>query len=124
MQTYARWLFGFAAAGNLVVGAALIFAQQLFARLLRLNAIDGTNAVLAATAGVLIAGFGYGYLRIALDPGRFRPLIHVGAMGKLAAVATGATFATLDRHALGFLALVSGDALLAALFLDYLRRSR
>ena len=124
MRLYARWLFGVAAAANVAVGAAFVFAQPLLVRLLALDPVAGTNAVFAATAGVLIAAFGYGYARIALDPVRYRPLIHIGAIGKLAAVATAALFAALDPRGLRFLMLVSGDAVLAGLFLDYLRRTR
>jgi len=124
LSTYARWLFGLAAAANLIVGAWLALAQGLFVAVLGLDPISGSNIVIADLAAVLIAAFGYGYVRVALDPERFRPLIHVGAVGKLAAVATVAAGAIVVPHVWVLLAFMSGDAVFAALFLDYLRRTR
>jgi hypothetical protein len=124
MSAYARWLFGLAAAANFAVGGAFLFAQPLLVGVLGLDPIAGTNRVLVGLAGVLIAGFGYGYVRIALDPGGCRALIHVGALGKIAAVAVVLIGAVLIPHAWGLFVLVSGDLILAALFLHYLRRTR
>jgi len=124
LASYARWLFGLAAAANLMVAAWLALAQGLFVAVLRLDPISGSNVVITDLAAVLIATFGYGYLRIALDAARFRPLIHVGAVGKLAAVATVAASAIVVPHVLVLLSFMSGDAVFAALFLDYLRRTR
>lgn len=123
MKSYARWLFGTAAAGNLAVGGSLLLAQKPFAEILGLDPIVGSNAVIAALAGVLIVVFGYGYGRIALDPARFRPLIQLGAFGKLAAVVTVVVGARLVPHVWWLAVLVSGDLGFAALFLDYLRRT-
>jgi hypothetical protein len=124
LSTYARWLFGSAAAANLIVAAWLALAQGLFVAVLRLDPITGSNVVIADLAAVLIAAFGYGYLRIALDPVRFRPLIHIGAVGKLAAVATVVAGVMFIPHVWPLALLMSGDAVFAALFLDYLRRTR
>ena len=124
MSAYARWLFGSAAAANLIVAAWLALAQGLFVAVLRIDPITGSNVVIADLAAVLIAAFGYGYLRIALDPVRFRPLIHVGAVGKLAAVATVFAGVMFIPHVWPLALLVSGDAVFAGLFLDYLRRTR
>jgi hypothetical protein len=123
LRRYAGWLFGLAAAANFGVGGAFALAPGTFARLLALDPIIGTNAVIAALAGVLIVMFGYGYLRIALDPARFRPLIHIGAIGKLAAVATVLAGALMVPHVWRLAALVSGDVVFAGLFFDYLRRT-
>ena len=123
-MTYARWLFGSAAAANLMVAAWLALGQGLFANLLGLDPITGTNTVIADLAAILIASFGYGYARIALDPVGFRPLIHIGALGKLAAVAVVLVSALLAPRLWRLFILVSGDAVFAALFLDYLRRTR
>jgi hypothetical protein len=123
MSVRARWLFGLAAAANFAVAAWLGLTRGLFVALLDLDPITGTNAVLADLAAVLIASFGYGYLRIALDPVRFRPLIHVGALGKLAAVAAVFTAALTLPHLWRLFALVGGDVVFAILFLDYLRRT-
>jgi hypothetical protein len=124
MTTYARWLFGVAAAGNVVVAAAMSLGQGWFGAVLGLDPITGTNIVLADMAAVLIAGFGYGYARIALDPVGFRPLIGVGALGKVAAVATVIAGALAIPHVWRLVGLISGDLAFAALFWDYLRRTR
>jgi len=123
MTTYARWLFGVAAAANLLVAASMSLGQRWFVALLGLDPIAGTNVVLVDLAAVLIAAFGYGYARIALDPVRFRPLIALGAWGKLAAVATVLFGALTVPHLWRLLALISGDVAFALLFLDYLRRT-
>ncbi|HZZ90232.1 MAG TPA: hypothetical protein VFE13_18020, partial [Caulobacteraceae bacterium] len=80
--------------------------------------------VLVDLAAVLIAGFGYGYARIALDPVVFRPLIGVGALGKAAAVATVLAGAIAFPHLWRMFGLIAGDLVFAALFWDYLRRTR
>jgi len=124
MSGYARWLFGIAAAANLLVAAAMSLGQSWFVAVLGLDPIAGTNVVLVDLAAVLIAGFGYGYARIALDPVRYRPLIAVGALGKLAAVATVFAGALSIPHLWRLFALIGGDLAFAALFFDYLRRRR
>jgi hypothetical protein len=123
MKAYARWLFGIAAAANLLVAASMSLGQAWFVAVLALDPVSGTNVVLVDLAAVLIAFFGYGYARVALDPARYRPLIAVGAWGKLAAVATVLVGALTAPHLWRLFALVSGDVAFAALFLDYLRRS-
>jgi len=123
MQSYARWLFGLAAAANLAVAAAMMLAPGLFVGVLGLDAPAGTNRVIWQLAAALIGVFGYGYGRVALDPVRFRALIHLGAVGKLAAVALVLVGAMLVPHVWKFFALISGDAIFAALFVDYLRRT-
>jgi hypothetical protein len=123
MTAYARWLFGVAAAANLLVAAAMSVGQGWFVAVLALDPITGTNVVLVDLAAVLIAGFGYGYARIALDPARFRPLIGVGALGKAAAVATVVAGALAIPHLWRLAGLIGGDLVFAALFWDYLRRT-
>ena len=123
MSRYARWLFGVAAAANLTVALAMSLGQPWFVGVLALDPITGTNVILVDLAAVLIGGFGYGYARIALDPVRYRPLIGVGALGKLAAVATVLAGALTLPHLWRLFALIGGDLVFAALFLDYLRRS-
>src|SRR5471030_2950944 len=120
MNHYARWLFGIAAALNLFVAVGLLFLRPWLAPLLGLNPITGTNLVLVNFAGTMIGLFGYGYLRIARDPARFRPLIHYSAIGKLLAVA-GAVWPWLSGVIPSMIPLVmSGDIVLAVLFIDYL----
>jgi hypothetical protein len=123
MRSYARGLFGLAAVANLAVACVFLFAKAPLVALLGLDPITGTNLVFVNLAAVLIAAFGYGYARIAADPVVFRPLIHLGAAGKLAAVAVAAIGALQNPHALRLAILIGGDAIFAALFLDYLRRT-
>lgn len=87
MKTYERWLFGISAVFNLCVAAALLFLRTWIGPLLKLDPITGTNFVLIDFTGAMIALFGYGYIRIALDPVRFRPLIPIFTAGKLLALA-------------------------------------
>jgi hypothetical protein len=123
MKTYARGLFGLAAFANLAVAGLFLFAKAPLVALLGLDPITGTNLVFVNLAAILIAAFGYSYARIAADPARFRLLIHLGAAGKLAAVVVAAIGAAENPHAIRLAALISGDAIFAALFLDYLRRT-
>ena len=124
VDRHARWLFGFAAAANIVVAAAMSIGQRWFVALLGLDPVAGSNVILVAMAGLLVGLFGCGYVWVALDPVRYRPLIPLGAVGKLAAVALTLGGALAMPHLWRFLALVSGDFVLAVLFLDYLRRTR
>jgi hypothetical protein len=123
MKPYARWLFGIAAALNFLVAVGLLFLRPWLAPLLGLDPITGTNLVLVNFAGTMIGLFGYGYLRIARDPARFRPFIHYSAIGKLLAVA-GAAWPWLSGAIPSTIPLaMSGDVVFALLFIDYLRRT-
>ncbi len=124
MKTYARWLFGFSTALNVAVGLAILFLRPLIAGALGLSPIAGTNLVLVNFAGAMIVLFGYGYLRIAMDPVYFRPLIHVQAIGKLLAFVCAAVPWLMGAIPARLPLLLLGDVVLALLFLDYLRRSR
>ena len=123
MKGYARWLFGLAAAANLAVAAALSLGQGWFRARLGLDPIVGTNKVLVDLAAELIAMFGLGYAWIAVDPSQ-RALIWLGAIGKAGAVALVLAGALANPHLWRFFLLVSGDLVFAALFLDFLRRTR
>lgn len=123
-DTYARWLFGSAALVNFVVGLGLLLLHPFFATLLHLDPAHGTNLFFYNFSVCLVALFGYGYLRLADDPAKYRPYIPFSVMGKSLAV-----LCMLEAWAVGAIswllpALVSIDAIYAALFLDYLRRSR
>ena len=84
----------------------------------------GTNLVFVYLAAGLVAVFGYAYLRIAQDPERFRPFIELGVIGKLLAVGA-VTWPWLTGEVGWQLPLVvSGDAVFALLFIDFLRRTR
>lgn len=123
MRPYAGWLFGVASALNFLVAAGLLFLRPWIAPWLGLDPIVGTNLVLVNLAGTMIGLFGYGYLRVALDPVRFRPLIAHSAIGKLLAVA-GAAWPWLAGAIPATIPLfLSPDIVFALLFLDYLRRT-
>ncbi|TMA50928.1 MAG: hypothetical protein E6J76_11090 [Deltaproteobacteria bacterium] len=92
--------------------------------LVRLDPVTGTNLVFVYLAAGLVAVFGYAYLRIAQDPERFRPFIELGVIGKLLAVGA-VTWPWLTGEVGWQLPLVvSGDAVFALLFIDFLRRTR
>ena|SRR5215469_1504184 len=123
MRRYARWLFGIAGVFNLVVGGALLFGRPWLMALLHLDATGGLNIVFANLTGMFVALFGYAYLCIAADPVGYRSYIHLGAVGKLLAVAcvlvpwwTGLVPATLPTF-------IAADFIFAVLFLDFLRRT-
>jgi hypothetical protein len=115
-------LFGSAAAFNLAVAAGLSLFPVQFAHALHLAPIAGTNRALAELAAALIAVFAYAYVCVAVDPVRFRPFIHLGAVGKLAAFAM-LVWSWRAGHAPWTLpALGAGDLLYALLFLAFLFR--
>jgi len=121
---YASWLFGISAATNLAVSGALLFLGTFVARHLAFDPIVGTNVVLFTFAGAMIGLFGYAYVRIAIDPVRFRPLIHVTAIGKLLAFASAALPWLAGIVSLRLPMFLSADVVFAILFFDYLRRTK
>ncbi|MGD0866943.1 MAG: hypothetical protein ABSA49_15450 [Rhizomicrobium sp.] len=125
MRTYARWLFGTAAVFNLLVAFNLVFLRYwVQSPSLHLDPIGGTNLVFANLAGVLIGTFGYAYARVAGDPVTFRPYIHLGAVGKLLAVACTVWPWWIGAVPWTMLAPVGPDLIYALLFLDFLRRTK
>ena len=124
MTRYASWLFGISAATNLAVSAALLAFGTFVAQRLALDPIVGTNVVLFNFAGATIGLFGYAYIRIALDPVRFRSLIHVTAIGKLLAFLSAALPWLAGVVSSRLSMLLSADVVFAILFFDYLRRTR
>jgi hypothetical protein len=120
--TFARWLFGAAAAFNLGIGFGLLFLRPQLAGVLRLDPIFGTNLVLLYLVAGFILLFGCAYTFVAFDHVRYRPYILLGIVGKLTAFAS--LFAPwLVGQAPGTLpALASGDLVFAGLFFLFLRR--
>jgi hypothetical protein len=124
MERYARGLFGISALFNLSVAAGLTLFRPQLAPLLGLAPVAGANAAIFDVAGALVAVFGYAYWRAGQDPVRYRPYIELGLIGKLVVVAvvTASWLAgNIDWRLPG---LASGDLLFAALFADFLRRTR
>ena len=124
MKTYARWLFGTAAAFNILVGLSLVFLRPLMQARLGIESAEGANLVFANLAGLLAALLGVIYALIAREPDRYRPIIVLAALGKLVAVALVVTPWLRGEVGPQLPALVKGDALYPALFHDYVRRSR
>ena len=124
VESYARRLFGTAAVFNFAAALTLLFLRPVVGPLVGLEPVVGTNRVFVYMTAFLVGTFGYAYLRIAGDPRRFRPFIELGAIGKLLAV-TAVTLPWLAGEIgwqLPF--VVGGDAVFAALFIDFLRRTR
>ena len=122
MDMYARRLFTIAAAYNFICSVPGFLSTTPFAAHLGLTpAVDPTDVHIAL---VLVVTFGWGYWRIAQDPVVNRPIIVLGIIGKILVALVG----YLDwfaGHASSTVALVvTGDAIFAALFYHYLRRTR
>ena len=124
MKSYARWLFGTAAAFNIALGLALLFLRPQLEPLLQIEPAQGANLVLGNLAGLLAALLGFIYALIAGDPARYRSIIILAAAGKLLAVVVVVTPWLRGEISAALPMLVAGDAVFAALFLDYLRRTR
>lgn len=124
MKTYARWLFGLAALFNALVGLTLLLGLPQLGHALGLDSVNGTNLVFTSLTAGFIMLFAYAYLRLALDPARFRVFIGFGVVGKLMAVLTAAALFLLHVIDARLPTLAGGDLIFAALFADYLRRTR
>lgn len=124
MQIYARWLFGTAAAFNILIGLSLVFLKPLMQARLGIEPAEGENLVFANLAGLLAAMVGVIYAMIGREPDRYRPIILLAAVGKLIAVALVVTPWLRGEVGPQLPALVMGDAAFALLFLDFLRRTR
>jgi hypothetical protein len=121
--TYARWLFGSAAIFNLVVGAALLLLWPWLALLLKLDPAEGSNMVLRNLTAGFVALFGYAFALIALNPLKNRPLIPLGAIGKLLAVASVVWPWLMGVISANLPLFIIADLIYAALFLVYLRQT-
>jgi hypothetical protein len=123
LRAYASWLFGIAAAANFAVAGIMVAFERWVAHAMHFDPVTGTNVTLFAFAAMMIALFGYCYLLIARDPVRNRPLIHVGAMGKLLAFTVSALPWAAGITGPRIPMLIFGDVIFAMLFLDFLRRT-
>ena len=123
-RVYARALFGTAAFFNVSTALAFLFLRHRLAPVVGLDPVAGTNLVFLYVAALLVATFGYAYLRVAQDPERFRAFVELGVIGKLLAVAAVGWLWTTGEIGGQFPLLVSADLVFALLFLDFLRRTR
>jgi hypothetical protein len=124
MNRYSRWLFGTAAALNISVGAALLFLRPWIAPLVHLDPAHGTNFVIINFTGAVVALFGYGYIRLAIDPIGYRNYVSFSVIGKSLAVACVIWAWAIGEISWLLPALFSADVIYALLFLDFLRRTR
>jgi hypothetical protein len=123
-SSYTRLLFGGSALFNLAVAAGLLTASAEIGAALNLGAATPGSVVLSNLCGAFIALFAYAYVRIALEPVRYRAYVELGAIGKMLVLpAAGIPWA------LGYIGwelplLACGDLAFALLFWDWLRRTR
>jgi hypothetical protein len=124
MSIYVRALFGFAGTLNLLVGLALLLWPAGAMAFAGIGPLAASAMPLIYFAGTMIALFGYSYFLIAADPVRFRPLIHIGALGKLLAVASAGLPWIMGQTGPRLASVLAPDVIFALLFLDYLRRTK
>ena len=124
MDAYARWLFGAAAVCNWIVGLGLILLRPMLEGPIGLEPLNGVGLMFSNLTGLLITIMGWVYALVAFDPARYRPLILVGAVGKLLAVVCVIIPRLGGEIPVALPSLIMGDAIYAALFLHYLWISR
>jgi hypothetical protein len=123
-QSIARWIFGTAAVFNLAVAGSLLLLRPWLAPLLKLDPIEGSNFVTLNLTACFVGLFGYAFALVASDPLKYRPLIRLGAIGKLLAVACvmGPWLMRIIPATLP--AFIVADLIYALLFIAFLRRTR
>jgi len=124
VNAYARILFSVAAAFNFLIAGAVLFARPALLAMLELDPATGTNLVFVTITAAMIACFGYSYACIAYDAQKYRVYVSLGIIGKLLVVGTVCWLWRSGAVSSRLPALASGDLIFAALFVDYLRRSR
>ncbi len=121
VDRHARILFSIAAAFNFAAGLPILLAMPWMGRLIGMQPVPA-DPLLAHLCGVLVLAFGWGYWRISRDPVANRPIIHMGIVGKSLVVAAVFYDWAVGNTNWPFPLLVCGDAVFAALFVNYLRR--
>jgi hypothetical protein len=121
-HTYDRILFSAAALFNLASAALLLFFPQVF--LARLGIADPAATLLARSLASSATTWGIGYALVAINARRYRPFALLGAISKtiFALIYTTA----LLRGAVSLTAFIPAliELILAALFIEFLWRSR
>jgi hypothetical protein len=123
-QSVARWLFGTAAVFNLAVAGGLLFLRPWLASLLKLDPIEGSNIVTLSLTACFVGLFGYAFALAALDPLKYRPIIWLGAIGKLLAVACVVGPWLLEIIPAALPVFIMADLIYALLFIAFLRHTR
>jgi hypothetical protein len=119
----ARWLFGTAAVFNLAVAGALLFLRPWLAPLLKLDPMQGSNVVTHNLTACFVGLFGYGFALAAFDPLKYRPIIRLGAIGKLLAVACVAGPWLLGIIPAALPLFIMADLIYALVFIAFLRHT-
>ena len=116
----ARPLFTVAAIFNAIVGLGLLISYGMLAPWLGL---PPRPTVWIHIVALIVLVFGYAYLRIAMDPVRFREYVIMGILGKLAFVVAIYAHYVAGSATAALALLVSADVIFAALFWTFLVRS-
>ena len=122
-SAYARWLFGTAAALNIAVVILFLAFPPMMVLLVGFRPGPPINMTLGYLVGSFILLFGYAYVLIARDSVRYRPYIHLAAIGKLMAVGCVALSWLQGYVQAQSLVLISPDLIYAVLFFLYLGRT-
>lgn len=122
MDKHAKFLFVSAAVFNYFAGLVFVFAMPQFASIIGMNKLP-IDPLFWHFGGVLVLAFGWGYWRVSCDPRVNRPIIHMGILGKSLVVIAGYVDWVIGNADISYVILISGDAVFAALFIDYLRRN-
>lgn len=123
MDIHARVLFSIAAVFNFVVGGVFLFAMTQFAEIIGMKPVP-SDPLLIHFGAVLVIAFGWGYLRIAVDPVVNRPIIKLGIVGKLSVVLAGVVDWYLGNTNAAFPSLLAADVVFVFLFANYLKLHR
>jgi len=106
-----------AALFNLAIGLAFLLGRAVVVPWAQLDAVSGSNVLITNLAALLIASFGLFYWVISTDVARYRPMLLVGLVGKLAAVLAAAQFVWAAHGAQWRApALAGGDLVFVVLF--------
>lgn len=119
---YDRALFTVAAAWNLVGAAVLIFRPELLLARLQIN--DPAARLLARSFASSVTTWGVAYLLLAIDARRFRDLAWLGAISKSIFFAIYALAFFNQQISLQAFTPALIDLLMAALFAEFLWRTR
>ena len=118
---HARTLFSIASAFNMLIGWSWLLAMPLFVQISGMSP-PPADPVFVHLGAVLVIAFGWGYWCIAQDPVANRAIIRLGILGKSLVVIAGYYDWLAGNTNWIFAFLVTGDAIFAVLFYDYLRR--
>jgi len=117
--------FVFAALFNLSAGLPMIFAPELFYRLLFIDEpITQAAKLYVDLFAVLVITFGWAYWTISRDPPAHRDLVFMGFIGKMLVVIVAWFHALAGTGPLNVALLILADLAFALLFLRYYLLSR